>query len=1148
MQPSSSALVGWALRRRPAAAPRFVTVPCVLVALALLTGDGRAQEPAPADSTKADSAYAAWKKERKVTLPLEPADTLRFSLDEASWISLDVTPDGRQVVFEVLGDLYRMPIEGGEARPITRGLPFDAQPSVSPDGEWVAFISDRDGNDNLWIGRLGDGLLTDLKKLSSERRNRLLSPTWTPDSRYVIATRAARGMGLRMYHVAGGSGVDLAEPGEGGGDEESPGGGGGGRSELGASMAPDGRHLYFARSGGGGPGGTFPSWQVARRDMVTGEIDPVTQAEWSAVRPVVSPDGRHVVYATRHETRTGLRIRDLETGGDRWLLWPVQRDAMEGGSQSRDLLPAYAFTPDGAEILTTRDGKIVAVGVGTGDVRTIPFRVEVEQPIGPDITAPYRVEQGPVRARLVQSPALSPDGRRATFSVLTHVYVLDLPDGEPRRLTADTVRAFQPAWSPDGRWIAYVTWTVDGGHIWKTRADGSGQPERLTVHPAFYTDLAWAPDGERIVALRGNAWQRTQTFSEFGGLRIPLDVVWMPAEGGEARLVVPARGVGAPHFADDPERIYVYSNDGLMSLRFDGTDRRVHLKVTGRPNPRAPRPPPAQTVLMRPDGQWALASSANQLYVVAVPRVGGPGPTVSLTGGGVPVKKITDIGADYFGWADGGETIYWAVGSTLYRRPFDTVDFEEEDRPSGATDTASAAEAEAEAEEEDPDEELADRAEGVVRTDIVLTFPRDVPRGTVALRGARVVTMDPRRRVIENADLVVRDDRIVAVGPRGSVDIPEGAREMDVAGRTIVPGFIDTHAHWEFRTHDVLEPHNWTLLANLAYGVTAGLDVQTSTNDYFAYQDLVDIGRSIGQRAFMTGPGVFSTNDFQSYEETEAYLRRYQEHYRTPNIKSYMVGTRQQRQWVVRAAKELGLMPTTEGGSDLTLDLTHAIDGFHGNEHNIPIVPLFEDVVQLYARTRTAYTPTLVVNYGGPNAREYFFQSEDVHGDPKLGRFTPHNRLDEMVRRRRLWVMEDEHTFDEVAAAAAAMQRAGGLVGVGGHGELQGLGYHWEMWALSMGGMEPAEVLQAATIDGARIIGVDADLGSLEAGKLADLVVLDASPLDDIRNTNTVRWVMKGGRLYEGDTLRQVWPEERDLPALWWWDAGPREVTPTGER
>lgn len=1124
--------------RRALGAPVFTAVLAVVAALSLST------QPA---------ALEAQGRSGSSGLPLDAADSIRFDVDEATWLSLSIDPDGESIVFDVLGDLYRVPMSGGAAERVTSGMGFDAQPAVSPDGEWLAFISDRDGSDNLWVSR-SDG--SDARKLTSERQNALISPAWSPDSKYIVVTRRGRRTELRLHHIDGGSGITVGAAAGGGGG--ATGGGGGARpAELGATFSPDGEALYFGRATGGA-GGMFPRWQVARRDMRSGTVDVITQAEGSAIRPVVSPDGRFLVYGTRHETETGLRIRNLDTGADRWLVFPVQRDEQEsGGAPTRDVFPSYSFTPDGTGLLFTEGGKLRRVEVATGDVSTIEFTATVALEIGPELERPYRVPQGPVRAKLVQSPQQSPDGELLAFSVLTKLYVMDLEeDATPRRLTEGDDWEFKPTWSPDGEWIAYVTWSMDGGHIWKARADGRGEPEQLTSDPAFYTDLVFSADGERIVGLRGNAYMRSQTFSEFGGLRIPLDMIWLDADGGAVNLVASSRGVGAPHMGPEADRIYVYTRQGLASMRYDGTDRRTHLRVTGPANPRAPQPPPAETVLISPDGNWALASVQKQLWVVAVPPGGGTTPAVSVRGPAVPAKRITDIGADYFGWADDGRTVTWGIGSTYYRRALESIEFRAPTADSSAADSIAAGAEDAPADSTTADSAATDSTaaapdsvqakdpldldEAVEAFRIAMEFPRAMPTGSIALRNARVITMNGDE-VIERADIVVTNNRFASVGPAGAVSIPDGAHEVDLTGKTIVPGFIDTHAHWEFRTHDVLEPLNWSLLANLAYGVTAGLDVQTATNDYFAYQDLVETGQALGQRAFMTGPGIFSGNDFRSYEATLAYLKRYTEHYRTPNIKSYMVGNRQQRQWVVKAANELGLMPTTEGGRDMKLDLTHAIDGFWGNEHTLPVTPIFEDVVQLYAQTKTTYTPTLLVQYGGPIAEEYFYTTTDIHDDEKLNRFYPHNRIDEMSRRRRIWLRHDEFTFSDASTDAARIQRAGGLVGVGGHGQLQGLGYHWEMWAMGMGDMTEREVLRAATIDGARIIGIAEDLGSIEVGKLADLVVLDANPLDDLRNTNTVGWVMKNGELYDANTLDQVWPEAKPLPELWWWSQGPTD-------
>ena len=949
-------------------------------------------------------------KEEELPLPLKPTRKIEFTTNEGTWLSLDVSPDGNSIIFELIGDLYTIPFAGGEAKKITSGLAFNSQPSYSPDGKKIAFISDKGGSENVWISDADGG---NPKQLSQDEQSEFTSPVWTPDGQYVIAGRTTQfptgASELWMYHIRGGGGVQITKSHTKPDTRPRQ-----WSNTLGASPSRDGRYLYYTtrQSPEGFYNVTFPLSQITRRDLTTGDEDPVTDAPGSAMRPVISPDGALLVYATRYETETGLRIRDLKNGEEHWLKYPVQRDDQES-LFTRDFLPGYAFTPDGKEVVAAWGGKIHRISVATSEDREIPFSAKVSRDQGPDLNLAMRVEEGPVQLRLIQQPKESPDGKRLAFSALTHLYVMDMPGGTPRRLTQNEAREFQPVWSPDGRWIAYVTWDQGGGQIWKAQADGQGTPQALTRVPAYYRDVAWSPDSKRIVALRAPRQARIEQFDEWDHTTANLDLIWLPSEGGEVNLILPARGAASPHFGPEPDRVYVYSDSGLISLRYDGTDRRTIVKVVGKtwfPQPDKPDGNPADDVRISPDGHWALAQVSNQVYVLSVPRIGGDGPTVDVSKSPVPIRKVTEVGGDYMGWADDGKTIVWAEGSTFFRLPLEQVEFEAPKKPEEQKEgekaspptPAKAASMAATAAQDDARKDDKKKLPKLHPQEITVNmqFPRHKPSGTAVLRGARIITMHGDE-VIEDGEIVVQDNRITAVGKRGLVNVPNGAKVIDVSGKTIVPGFIDIHPHWNEIRRVVLDTQNWSFLANLAYGVTAGRDPQTATNDMFAYQDMVDTGEIIGPRPYSTGPGVFPDTDFQSLDDAKAVVERYRKYYRTAYLKSYLVGNRKQREWMVMACKELGVMPTTEGGLDMKLNLTHAIDGFSGNEHSMPITPLFQDVVEFWSRSGIFYTPTFIVAYGGPWAENYYYENTEVHDDPKVRHFIPHNIVDDRARRRR---------------------------------------------------------------------------------------------------------------------------------------------------
>jgi len=1072
---------------------------------------------------------------RSRPLPLEVGRTAEFQTSQGTWISLDVSPDGRTIVFDLLGDLYRMPISGGQATRLTTGLAHDMQPRFSPDGSRIVFVSDRTGGDNLWLMTLATG---DTTQLTQGNNNTFLSPEWMPDGKYIVAGRAP-GLGgivkLWLYHVDGGSGTAMiSEPAQ--------------LRTAGPSPTPDGRYIWFGqRTGGWVYNSILPQYQLAVYDRQTGQSSTMTNRYGSAFRPAVSPDGKWLVYGTRHETQTGLIIRDLETGTERWLAYPVQRDEQESRA-SMDVLPGYAWTPDSRSIIGSWGGEIWRVGIDGGAPVKIPFTADVRLTVGANVHVDYRVDTtATYPARQIRNPVVSPDGRRVVFTALDRLYVADLPNGTPRRIDPTEVGQYHPVWSPDGRSVAWVTWADGvGGQIMRAELAG-GAPRALTTVPALYGDPAWSPDGARIIATRGAARDLLEAVGQFGGAQ-GTQFVWVPAAGGATTIIGPTGGCNTPHFGGSSERIYAYSGgQGLVSFRWDGTDVRQHLRVTGAPAPGGEGGGPAAgLVMINPTNEGeAFAYIGNQVYVVTVPVVGATAPVVSVGSPSFPVRQLTELGlgGEFPRWSPDGRRITWALGNR-----FSTYDLERARAVDDSLRAARQARGAAAPADSTPARADAPGAYKPVEIRLAVTATRDIPRGTVVLRGGRVITMRGAE-IIENGDVVVRDNRIVSVGRRGSAQVPANTRIIDVSGKTLIPGLVDVHYHPQWLIPGIHPGQMWHYLANLAYGVTTTRDPQTATSDVLSYGDMVETGQMLGPRIYSTGPGLFAAENVRSLEHARSVMKRYAEYWDTKTLKMYGAGNRQQRQWIIMAAKELGIMPTTEGSPDIRLNLTHALDGYAGVEHALPVTPIYRDVVELFKLSQTVSVPTLLVQYGGPWAENYYYTTENPARDLKLRHFTPRKEFDSKVRRRGTgaggspgpggWFLEEEYTFKLHSQFIRDLVAAGGRSAVGSHGQLQGLGYHWELWSMQSGGMSNHEALRVATIMGANAVGLSTDLGSIEVGKLADIVVLDRNPLENIRHTNTVRYVMKNGRAYEGSNLNEIWPRQRALPTQWWQGGDP---------
>jgi imidazolonepropionase-like amidohydrolase len=630
-----------------------------------------------------------------------------------------------------------------------------------------------------------------------------------------------------------------------------------------------------------------------------------------------------------------------------------------------------------------------------------------------------------------------------------------------------------------------------------------------------------------------------------------FELGWMDAGGGEVHPVTAIKLGQTMRFhpqafwSPDGTRLYFRDpfevkkptddpKNDLVSVRLDGTDKHRHLRL-----------PPLDDLVPSPDARWVLFTSRDNVYVTALPDTATKDPAeVSLKEGALPVWRVSDAAGAYAGWADGGKTITWSLGPTFYRLGLDAAirfaqeqrrKAEEKEKGAGAKDKAKKEE-----EKKDEDELKLPPAEAI---EIQLMLPRAQPQGSFVLSNARVVTMKGDT-VLDDADVVVTGNRIAAVGPSGQVTVPEGAKVWDAHGKTVIPGLIDTHAHMHYSGFEVFPDTKWEYAANLAYGVTTIYDPSAPSLDVFAQGEMVETGLMLGPRVYSSGDVLYGGQQADIWAEVNnlADARRQvrrMKAYGARMIKVYQQPKRSQRIWFAEASRDQHMLLTAEGAGELHTDLTMALDGFTSFEHSLP-VELQRDVVELLATSGTYYTPTLIVSYGGPWGEQYFWQTMNPHDDPKLNRFVPHSLLDTRARRH-LWIWPDEYHFPTVAQGAAQVARAGGNVSLGAHGQLQGLGAHWELWMLAGEGggaarkaMTPLEALRAATIAGADKIGFAPDLGSVEPGKLADLVVLDADPLADIHNSVKVRWVVKNGDLYDADTLRQLWPVEKNLPQFFW--------------
>lgn len=1001
-----------------------------------------------------------------------PYDLFEYNATEGSWISIDLSPDGRTMVFDLLGHIYEMPIGGGEASPLTEGRSWNNFPRYSPDGKKLLFTSDRGGSEDLWVMDLETKNLVNVSSMDLP----VFQGDWSIDGRHIYGTALNMNVRFPAYQFNFyGDKQELLPA--------------GGREPVNYFTAHPTKNLLYYEWNKSGNFYTSGGPRIMTYDLDNGKTSELIQRPGGAASPRISPDGRLLSYLHKDDQEVFLIIHDLETAEERFLIKGLDWGKFENrgfyGCYSN-----YAWHPDGREIYISFGGKIQAVDVASGEVRTIPFTAPVKRKIDHTHRVKLSIPSDGI-ARTRSHRWSQPVAGGILFEALGDLHFSD--ENGIHSLINTEAHETNPVYHEGSGKVYFARWADDSlGRLMALNPDNPTEEEIVFDKPSQYGQSAVSPDGQSIACIRGGgglmSGKKLEDQTDFeiaitngdGGERTLADITWISNRYANRPPTL--------RWSPDGEYLYFTEYDGdaltLKRIRPDGFGEQALYAFTN-----------ATRAVISPDLKWIAYREYHRSFITPY-EFNGRLITVSAADEKGFSKRVDeDQDGDFMEWSEDGERLYWTRGPFYMEK---TVD------------------------------QILSGDETIQGIDLSIDFEERIPEGVVALTNARIITMNPEDAILEQATLIIERNRIKIIG--NEMDVPEDAVIYDLEGHTIYPGMFDAHGHYgsQISALNVIEQRLYGLHANLAYGVTTMYDVYGTTQKDFWVDDMLRSGRITGPRIFSVGDPVFVTKyrkkmhrPITSLNDAIEIASFNQDHGATA-LKDYSNHTRAARQQLIAACRQEGLNLVSESFGNAQMNLTQIIDGFTGIEHTMGQTPLYEDVIRFFGATEIGMTPTLIVVYNGTSGENYFYQRERIWEDEKLLRFYSARQL--MKHRRPTHYFDDDFYHMDMARELLKLHDAGVLLQMGAHGQKMGLGAHWEMEMFVHGGFSPYQALKIATINGFKHHGLDHELGSLEEGKLADLVIVSSNPLEDIRNSRDIKYVMKNGVLYSGTDASQVYP------------------------